>query len=222
MARHGRGQPNALDRLDAATRDKCLNLMLSGRKGCDAEVAKLAGVSRQAINEYRRRHLSKALELAGQITAAKPIEGDVTAHLARNAQTIKDVAKALPTLAVREQRLAALQDRHDRMAIVMTERADDMATVPGGKSGLLVRQIKQIGSGESAQIVEEYKLDTGLLSEFREHEKQVAMELGQWQESTGNHNDVTVQLMVAIPRDLHDAPAIEAVAEVLPALPETG
>lgn len=64
----------------------------------------------------------------------------------------------------------------------MSERADDMADVLGGSSGLLVRQVKQIGSGESSRMVEEYKLDRELLAEFREDEKQMAIELGQWEE----------------------------------------
>jgi hypothetical protein len=55
---------------------------------------------------------------------------------------------------------------HDRLELVMGERADDMADVLGGSSGLLVREVKQIGSGESSRMVEEYKLDTELLPSF--------------------------------------------------------
>jgi hypothetical protein len=184
----GRGQPPAIEGLPKELRDKCIDLMMQGKKGCDAEVARLAGVSRQAVFEYRRRHFAKAVELAGKIARAEAIEAgegdDVTAIMARQAPIVKDVAGALPILAVRDNRLAAQQDRHNRMRLVMEERAADMAEVPGGKSGLLVRQIKQIGNGDSAREVEEYKLDAGLLSEFREHEKQIAQELGQWQEGT--------------------------------------
>lgn len=82
----------------------------------------------------------------------------------------------------------------------MSERADDMADVLGGSSGLLVRQVKQIGSGESSRIVEEYKLDTELLAEFREHEKQMAIELGQWEEvaQTGSVSYTQVILLPKI------------------------
>lgn len=58
-----------------------------------------------------------------------------------------------------------------------------MPDVPGGKTGLLVREIKSIGAGPNSREVEEYKVDTGLLKELREHERQAAIELGQWQES---------------------------------------
>jgi hypothetical protein len=38
----------------------------------------------------------------------------------------------------------------------------------------------QLGSAEYPNVVEEYEVDTGLLKELREHEKQAAQELGQW------------------------------------------
>lgn len=66
------------------------------------------------------------------------------------------------------------------MLRVIEARSKDMAEVPGGDTGLLVRKLKSIGSGENTKTVEEYAVDTGLLSELREHEKQAAQELGQW------------------------------------------
>lgn len=177
----GRGQPNALDKLDKVTRDKCINLLVEGRRGALSQVAKIANVSRQAIADYKRVHLERAQRLA-EIIGTNPGNNRTPASLLSEAAA--RLPAVLPILAAREKRLEALQDRHNRLNVIMTERADDMQTAPGGKSGLLVRQLKQIGSGESAQVVEEYKLDTGLLSEFREHEKQMAIELGQWAEST--------------------------------------
>jgi hypothetical protein len=55
-------------------------------------------------------------------------------------------------------------------------------TAPGADTGLLMRTWKQIGSGDSAVIVEEYQVDTGLLKALLDHEKQAAQELGQWSE----------------------------------------
>ncbi len=58
-----------------------------------------------------------------------------------------------------------------------------MEKVPGGKTGLIVRQIKAVGSGAGMKIVPEYVLDTGLLKELRAHEQQAAGELqsrGDW------------------------------------------
>jgi hypothetical protein len=71
-------------------------------------------------------------------------------------------------------------DRWEKMKAVMAARAADMADVPGGASGLLVRQYKQIGKVK----VEEYAVDTGLLRELRAHERQAAQELGQWMEKS--------------------------------------
>jgi hypothetical protein len=194
--RPGRGQPPAIEGLPKELRDKCINLMLSGRKGCDSEVARLAGVSRQAINEYRRRHLSKALGIAAKLQSIELEQPkDVTAQLARTAEIAKDVAGALPILAVRENRINAMQDRHNRLNLVMEERAADMATVPGGKSGLLTRQYKQVGNGDTAKVVEEYKLDTGLLSGFLEHERAVAEELGQIQTASAAGPAVAIQIV---------------------------
>lgn len=87
-------------------------------------------------------------------------------------------------IAVIENRVRALQDRWDRMHRVIAERAEapEMQSVPGGKTGLMVRDIKSVGAGTAAKFVDVYEVDTGLLRELREHEQQAAKELGQWTE----------------------------------------
>lgn len=87
-------------------------------------------------------------------------------------------------ISVKQSRIDALNDRWERMKQVIVERAVDpnMQHVPGGKTGLLVHQQKAIGAGPSMQIIDEYNVDTGLLKEMREHEKQAAQEMGQWTE----------------------------------------
>lgn len=56
--------------------------------------------------------------------------------------------------------------------------------VPGAATGLLVKQQKSIGSGPSATLVDEWSLDTGLLSQLSAHEKQAAQDAGQWADRT--------------------------------------
>ena len=87
-------------------------------------------------------------------------------------------------IADRVNRVAALDDRWNRMKHVINERAVDpqMQDVAGGKTGLLVHQVKGIGKGEDFQVIDLYMVDAGLLKEMREHEKQTAQELGQWTE----------------------------------------
>jgi hypothetical protein len=156
----GRTQRNALDTLNAAARNKCIGLLLYGKPSAILQAARLAGVTRKAALEYKRRVVDKAVAIAAELEQARAQVGPWAADSETTTQTVREVAKALPVLAVREKRLHALQNRHDRLELVMSERADDMADVLGGSSGLLVRQVKQIGSGESARMVEEYKLDT--------------------------------------------------------------
>jgi hypothetical protein len=87
----------------------------------------------------------------------------------------------LEGIANRQNRIAAQNERHLKLQQIVAERAADEANaaVPGWKTGLLVHRRKQIGGGEHAQVVDEYEVDTGLLKEFREHEKLTAEELGQ-------------------------------------------
>ena len=87
-------------------------------------------------------------------------------------------------LARREKRVAVLNDMHDRMLSVIDERAEDVAmqAVPGGKSGLITKQLKGIGKGEDFQVVEVYEMDTALVRELRATQEQIAKELGQWVE----------------------------------------
>lgn len=95
-------------------------------------------------------------------------------------------------IAHRQNRIDAQNDRHRRLQQIVEERAADPehAGVPGWKTGLLVHTRKQIGGGEYAQLVDEYQVDTGLLKEFREHEKLTAAELGQ----TTERRTVTLEI----------------------------
>ena len=67
------------------------------------------------------------------------------------------------------------------MLLVIEERAEspDLADVPGGKTGLVTKTLKGIGSGDDFQVVEIYEVDTGTVKEIRALQEQVAEELGQ-------------------------------------------
>ena len=83
-----------------------------------------------------------------------------------------------------EQRVASLNDRWVRLQRVIQARSVDPNCLrgAGGDTGMLAHKVKMIGSGENAMPVDEFEVDTGLLKELREIEKQAAIELGQWEE----------------------------------------
>lgn len=109
----------------------------------------------------------------------------VSEFQARIAETVEAIRTAILNrgIADKAKRIGAYDRRWRKMHSVIEARGKDLASdVAGGESGLLVRTVKQIGGGENAQIIEEYAVDTGLLRELRELEKQAAIEVGQWTE----------------------------------------
>lgn len=87
-------------------------------------------------------------------------------------------------IAIIENRVARQHDHWRRMQRVIEERAEHYANAdaPGAGTGLLVKTEKAIGSGFNTTFVDEWAVDTGLLREIREVEKQTAIELRQWAE----------------------------------------
>jgi len=151
----------------------------------EEKIAAELGMTRRHL--YRWRHHPVFIERVTQIA-----QGYVDA--------LKDRG-----IAERQNRVDALNDRWRRLQTVIDERAEDMATVPGGSTGLLVRQTKTVGTGPQAQIIDEYAVDTGLLRELRAHEEQAAKELGQWiekQDTTSGGEPV--RFTIAIDRRAHD------------------
>jgi hypothetical protein len=144
-----------------------------------------------------RRERAAALLAEGELTDVEiAAEVEVTDRTLRTwkkipafAARVKRLVAELGAVAQRKaigrraRRLAALDDRWQRMKAVIAARADEMKDVPGGgSSGLLVKAVKSIGSGDNAREVEEYAVDAALLREMRELEKQAAQETGQWAE----------------------------------------
>jgi hypothetical protein len=87
-------------------------------------------------------------------------------------------------IAILENRVDRLHDRWNKLHQIIEERAleAEMQTVPGGKTGMITRNLKGIGKGEDYERVEVFEVDTALLAEIRNHEQQAAKELGQWVE----------------------------------------
>ena len=104
-----------------------------------------------------------------------------------------DFYRARITKAIDRRAISRIESRVNRanrdwlrLQRVMNERSldPDMEKVPGGKTGVVVRQVKSIRVGEDYLRVDEFEVDTATLDMLLRHEKQVAQELGQWGEKT--------------------------------------
>lgn len=97
-------QPPKIDLLDPAIKQMCIDLLLSGEKGAVNRVAKLAGISRQAVGEYKRDHLRPAIKTAAQVMDSQGIQRDTENGVSVQSQFARDVIKASPV----RKRLEAL------------------------------------------------------------------------------------------------------------------
>lgn len=135
---------------------------------------------------YRDAGFKVTTDLSASVCASKLLK---TAKVAARVEDLKrEVAERGVKLLIsdRNYRVRCLQDRHDLLLTVLRERAaaEEMQAAPGGKTGLLCRKLKMIGSGKEAYEVEEFEVDNATLKEIRAHEQQAAQELGQWVEKS--------------------------------------
>ena len=104
------------------------------------------------------------------------------ARLAAVAETERQAIVARG-IADKQNRIDAYDERWRLMRQVIAARAKSHPTVipdaAGAETGLMVLTVRYLPSGGE---VREWAVDTGLLKEMREHEKQAAQELGQWVE----------------------------------------
>lgn len=112
-------------------------------------------------------------------------------------------------IANKQNRIDALNERWGLMRAVIAARAtanthrnnawehdasdatEDYAAA-GAETGLMVHTITYLKDGRR----EEWTVDTGLLKEMREHEKQAAQELGQWTEKREERREDSVAVTV--------------------------
>ena len=123
------------------------------------EIAKLVStkkqqVTSQAVCAFRKRHLAEIAPVVAEIE-----------------KQITDYAIANVVNRVRDAQL-----RRDLLARVQELRA---AGGDGMETGIVAKSYKSIGSGPFAQVVEEYRVDTAFLAEWRANEEHVASQLDQ-------------------------------------------
>jgi AcrR family transcriptional regulator len=176
-ARKGRNMPQESPQTPSfewSTVKETAALLVSEEELTLEEIAERVGVDRKTIYHWRKHP-----EFAAKVQALVEEFGNAIARKA---------------ISRRTRRLDALNRRWLGLQQIIVERAADpaMADVPGGKTGLVVKQTRRIGGGESARELEEFEVDVGLLKELREHEKQAAIEVGQWaerREVSGPHGE---------------------------------
>lgn len=116
-------------------------------------------------------------------------------------------------IANKRNRMAGYQQRWELLEQVRRERGDDptMAQVAGGKTGLLVRDIKLVKhidetDEETGQRIwqkeyEVFAVDVPMMREWREIEKQMAIETGEWEEKQKLSGEVLVRRYVGVDPD---------------------
>lgn len=140
-------------------RQQMAALLVALDQETDEAIARQVGLKVRQLTRWKRLPLFEARVAELRAAFARAVEG-------------KGIAE-------RSRRVQMLQDLVDRMALIVEGRAENMPLVPGGKSGLLVRQYKQTGKDD---YQEEYHFDAALAREIRATLQQAAQELGQWTE----------------------------------------
>ncbi len=105
-------------------------------------------------------------------------------------------------VAKKRHRLKVINDLWLKLLTVIDERAEEYAgQAPGGATGTVVKQIKQIGAGRDVQIIEEYATDTATIKQIMALQQMAAQELGQWQDRVQVEGLTTVVEIVGVPED---------------------
>jgi transposase-like protein len=130
----------------------------------DDEIAARVGVSPRQLYRWKQRP-----EFAARVREAAEVIGRAVLRYAVSRRT---------------RRVEDLDNLRSGLLQVIEERgaSPHMQAASGGRTGLLVRRLRVIGSRDSAREVEEFEFDAALVRELREVEKQAAQECGQWVE----------------------------------------
>lgn len=185
---------------------KIIEMILAGKPVREIGRSVSPPIEFNAIQRYKSNVLKPVLanaELSSSILIRQnrpltPLSDDTQAL-----QMTKSAILAAPILTIRDQRISAKVDRHRRLQMIVDERAADMESVPGGQSGFLTRDFK--GAGDS--MTEVYKFDAPLEAAFGAIEKDIAIELGQWNENAGG-SGISIQIICPQAPELESAPRI--------------
>jgi hypothetical protein len=124
----------------------------------DAEIARRCGVTERTLNNWKQQ---------------PEFQKRLSAVTAKFSDRVVGAA-----ITQKNKRLEVLQNLQDRLLQVVDERSQDpaMAKVPGGKTGLVVRKLKTVGTGNDARVVPEYSIDGQVLKEIQQVHKNARAE----------------------------------------------
>lgn len=98
-------------------------------------------------------------------------------------------------------RVARLHELEGKLWTVIDERANDRQyeEVAGGNTGLIVHDVKAVGAGPSAQLVDVYAVDTGTIKAIQGLYDDVAKELGQRVDKVNVSGSLTREYVILRP-----------------------
>ena len=156
MTTESKKQPRATKRRTVLERNRAEVAAILATGEPHAEVARIFGVERSSVLRFQERHIE-----AIQLMAAE-LERQVTDAL----------------LAHKVNRIWDAQADYDRLGDIIDARSKDTRyDEPGYATGLMAHTLRQIGTGKTAEIVDEFKVDTALVAERRTLRRAVAEEL---------------------------------------------
>ena len=158
------------------------------------EIARRVGVQRVAIWRYAKKHEARLAPVVAEIE-----------------RQITDAA-----IASKVNRILDADADYRRLGEVIEARANDTRyDEPGYRTGVLVHQLKQIGSGRNAETVDEYKTDTALIAERRALRREVAEALDALPRAGITFNDNRKQVLVRYVEGEHGLIEGEAVRYIV-------
>lgn len=171
----------------------------------DVAIAKRAGISVPTLTRWKRDPAFQALVAHERETIQRAMLRHEIAKKHRRLHYLNELHQRL--WQVIEERARYYQDlaerqRHDPVTAAasrMFVSTEETRCPPGGETGLVIRQVRAVGSGRSTQIVEEYVVDAATIREIRALQEQAARELGQWIERQEQTGEVTVFRLVGVP-----------------------
>lgn len=202
-----------------------IKALMAGKKLREIAEFCVPKVSIFALSRFHTRHIRPNIAAAQQLKSISDSQYVTSPEARANVQKFaaKAIAGRIP-LMIRENRVAAKAKRAELLNRVVAERAEEMAVceicrkprdihpwedettgrrcdvylhVPGGTTGLIVRKHKAHGT--------EYAVDTGLLDQLSQHEKDIAIELGQLHDVA---NGIQLAVQIVCPWRGEDAPQV--------------